>query len=160
MRVGLSFAKGLSLALNAPIVPIKSLNALAHSIAEEAIDTAPTICPLITARKGEAFGKLIKFEDDKLGTILTTFCGDVDFILNLLKKQNVIVGGPGADLLFEERKDKLANSTIYIENYNSSAASVGRLAQNSTTTVSTAQSSRDIEPMYLKEFTVTPRKSS
>ncbi len=161
LRVGLSYAKGVSLALDVPIIPISSLDALAHSIAVRSgnIKEGETICPLITARRNEAFGKIVRIEGGRLIEVRPVFCGERDYLLSVIGTECDIVGGGGADLLFNGQKDKFVTEINYVSGLGSSAASVGKLANMTGNNGITAKASRDIEPMYMKEFTVTPRKS-
>jgi tRNA threonylcarbamoyladenosine biosynthesis protein TsaB len=58
LRIGAGAAKGLAFAGETPIVGVSTLDALAANIAE----SAPTICPMLDARKGEVYTAFYRFD--------------------------------------------------------------------------------------------------
>jgi tRNA threonylcarbamoyladenosine biosynthesis protein TsaB len=59
LRVGLSTAKGLALALGIPLAPVPTLDALASALPFAALP----VCPLLDARKGEVYLSLYHWAD-------------------------------------------------------------------------------------------------
>lgn len=57
VRVGISFVKGLALALGRPVIPISSLELLAFNASTSLIP----VCPMFDARKGEVYAALYAF---------------------------------------------------------------------------------------------------
>lgn len=60
LRVGLSFAKALNLALNIPIVAVESLYGIAFGFSPE---KGTKVAPLLDAQKGEVYASLFRMED-------------------------------------------------------------------------------------------------
>ena len=68
LRICASTAKGLALALNVPIVAVKSLEAMAYNF-EGTVNTL--ICPMMDARRGQVYTGIYMFEEDSHGKGLT-----------------------------------------------------------------------------------------
>jgi len=122
LRVGLSFAKGLAMADRAAVVPVGTLDALAHQLVEalERSEGKPELgtrfCPLTTARRGEAFGRLFVITDAGLEPASEPFltgagelaehlkCADIKGVASLSTGEDDIstttcIGGEGADAM-------------------------------------------------------------
>ena len=65
LRIGAAAAKGLAFALGIPIVPVPTLDAIAFNMA----GSRDLLCPLLDARRGEAYTGLYEFVDDELVVI-------------------------------------------------------------------------------------------
>lgn len=59
LRIGMSVVKGLSMGVKVPVVPIPSLDGLAHNVCY----ASHLVCPLIDARKGEVYAAFYKKTD-------------------------------------------------------------------------------------------------
>lgn len=99
LRIGSATAKGLGLALNKPIVPVPTVDALAYNI----WGTEKLICPLMDARRQQAYTGLYTFQNGKLQVILPQCAVSIDEITAEINKQNreVIFLGDGV-LVFQE----------------------------------------------------------
>jgi tRNA threonylcarbamoyladenosine biosynthesis protein TsaB len=62
LRVGVATAKGLALALDLPVAPVATLDALASNLP---FADAP-VCPLLDARKGEVYLALYRWSEDRM----------------------------------------------------------------------------------------------
>jgi tRNA threonylcarbamoyladenosine biosynthesis protein TsaB len=62
LRVGAATAKGLALALDVPVAPVPTLDALAATLP---FANAP-VCPLLDARKGEVYCSLYRWRDGSM----------------------------------------------------------------------------------------------
>lgn len=62
LRVGVATAKGLALALEVPVAPVPTLDALAATLP---FADAP-VCPLLDARKGEVYCSLYRWRGDRM----------------------------------------------------------------------------------------------
>jgi tRNA threonylcarbamoyladenosine biosynthesis protein TsaB len=60
LRIGMSVVKGLALKNKAPIIPVPTLDGLAHNLTYSSL----LICPLIDARKGEVYTAFYKKDSD------------------------------------------------------------------------------------------------
>ena len=65
MRIGAATAKGLSQALNIPIVNVPTLEALAYNI----VEADKLICPIMDARRGNVFAAIYKMSNEGLEVI-------------------------------------------------------------------------------------------
>jgi tRNA threonylcarbamoyladenosine biosynthesis protein TsaB len=66
LRVGVSYVKGLALAVKTKVAGVPSLDAIALCAAEARRDSSVTICPVIDARKGEVYTSLYHVAADAL----------------------------------------------------------------------------------------------
>ena len=57
LRIGSATAKGLGLALNLPIVPVKTVDALAYNL----YGTDKLVCPLMDARRNQVYTGIYSF---------------------------------------------------------------------------------------------------
>src|SRR5262245_6636226 len=62
LRVGLATIKGLAMALDLPVAPVPTLDALAARVP---FADAP-VCPILDARKGEVYLSLYRWRDDRM----------------------------------------------------------------------------------------------
>lgn len=62
LRIGSATAKGLGLALNIPIVPVPTVDALAYNL----YGSSRLICPLMDARRNQVYTGIYTFEADAL----------------------------------------------------------------------------------------------
>lgn len=92
LRIGLATAKGLCYALNKPLICLSTLEILASTVKEDAVDL---ICPMIDARRMEVFtacySKDLKIIKEPFATILTPECFS-DILLN----RHVLFTGNGS----------------------------------------------------------------
>ncbi|MBQ6550384.1 MAG: tRNA (adenosine(37)-N6)-threonylcarbamoyltransferase complex dimerization subunit type 1 TsaB [Lachnospiraceae bacterium] len=62
LRIGAAAAKGLAFALDIPIVPVPTLDAIAYGMA----GSACILCPMMDARRGEVYAGLYEFDGTEL----------------------------------------------------------------------------------------------
>lgn len=67
LRIGSATAKGLGLALNLPIVPVKTVDALAYNL----YGTDKLVCPLMDARRNQVYTGVYTFQKKENGYELT-----------------------------------------------------------------------------------------
>ena len=161
LRVGLSFAKGLTLGSNCQIIPVNTLQALAHTIYRQYRQTsisenhAKTVFASTIARKAESFGGLFEFNsgsDYPMEVSQTRLYQSND--LQQLLDNETLFGGEGVDSL-------LLNSGVQIEGNDrilwkvmASAVSVGYIGLNYLENGGEAADIFNLQPMYINEFTV------
>lgn len=99
LRIGSATAKGLGLALNKPIIPVPTVDALAYNI----WGTDKLVCPLMDARRGQVYTGLYTFKKGKLYTIISQYAVDIAEITAEINKRGreVIFLGDGV-FVFEE----------------------------------------------------------
>lgn len=168
LRVGMSFAKGIAMALKVPLVPVNTLDALALELIyfcrESGIDlkSGQTILVSTIARKGESFCQIYKLQKDEIIQTRTgdTFMGNLDNIIDQ-SPSDTSIAGPGIDHLINSDSDLLQGERlVHLSGLKPSARSIGIIGEKLL-----CESSRDFtdfhsfEPMYIKEFTIKSRLS-
>ncbi len=176
LRVGLSFAKGFALGVGAAVVPVMTLDGLAHRIYVHINNRLGSgsdyrLCPLTVARRGEVFGRLYKHNKGDLLPESDPFLADAEELCRRFSER-LIIGGEGADALRSELAERLGNSllnisetiesfsestnnVIFIPKMQASASSIGQIGMNIwQTDRQSLQPAGSLEPLYLKEFTV------
>lgn len=105
LRIGCASAKGLGLALDCPLVPVPTVDALAYNM----YGSSALICPLMDARREQVYTGLYRFE--KKDGVYEMICEvpqcaiSIDEILNIVNtwEQEVIFLGDGVPVY----KDKI-----------------------------------------------------
>ena len=77
LRIGSATAKGLGLALNKPIIPVPTIDALAYNL----WGTDKQICPLMDARRQQTYTGLYTMENGKLTTVIAQCAVDIGEIV-------------------------------------------------------------------------------
>lgn len=77
LRIGSATAKGLGLALDKPIVSVPTVDALAYNL----WNVSEQVCPLMDARRQQAYTGLYEFKDGELHTILPQCAVGIDEIV-------------------------------------------------------------------------------
>ena len=99
LRIGSATAKGLGLALNKPIIPVPTVDALAYNL----WGINQQICPLMDARRQQTYTGLYTFANGKFETILSQCAVDISEIVKIINKtqQSTVFLGDGVPV-FEE----------------------------------------------------------
>ncbi|OOB78350.1 MAG: tRNA (adenosine(37)-N6)-threonylcarbamoyltransferase complex dimerization subunit type 1 TsaB [Epulopiscium sp. Nuni2H_MBin001] len=95
LRIGVSAAKALALALNIKLIGISTLDVLAYSV----YNTNKIICPIMDARRNQVYTALYTFEDSNLTMLQPHMAVDIHEILELALtyKKDVVFVGDGID---------------------------------------------------------------
>ncbi len=91
LRIGSATAKGLGLALNKPIIPVPTVDALAYNL----WGVQKQICPLMDARRQQAYTGLYAFSDGKFETLISQCAVDISEIvekINETQKATIFLG--------------------------------------------------------------------
>lgn len=93
LRIGSATAKGLGLALDKPIIPVPTIDALAYNL----WGTDKLVCPLLDARRQQVYTGLYTFESGRLVTQLPQCAVDIHEIIEEVNKaqKTVIFLGDG-----------------------------------------------------------------
>jgi tRNA threonylcarbamoyl adenosine modification protein YeaZ/ribosomal-protein-alanine acetyltransferase len=100
LRIGSATAKGLGLALNIPIIPVPTVDALAYNLYR----CADIICPIMDARRNQVYTGLYKFENGELEVIEKQCAVDISEIVDKIndvctkENKNVIFLGDGVSV--------------------------------------------------------------
>ena len=89
LRIGLATAKGLSYALNIPLIPMDTLSVIAIAVKEEATDF---ICPLIDARRMEVFTALYDKELNLVSAPVALIIDEKSYAEQLLNHKILFCG--------------------------------------------------------------------
>lgn len=91
LRIGSATAKGLALALNKQIVSVPTVDALAYNL----WGCEDQVCPLMDARRQQAYTGLYTFSDGQMQTLLPQCAAGIDEItakINESGKKTVFLG--------------------------------------------------------------------
>ena len=154
LRIGVSTAKGLCMALDKPLIAVNTLAAMTEQV--RYFYPADTLfCPMIDARRMEVYCAIYGQDGSQVRATSATVLDEISFA-DLLERAPVVFFGDGADktrlLLTHE------NARFPLGQVRPSARTVGTLAVEAYA----AGAFEDLvtfEPYYLKEFRVTtPRQ--
>lgn len=111
LRIGSATAKGLGFALNKPIIPVPTVDALAYNI----WGTEKLVCPLMDARRQQVYTGLYTFEEGKLHTIIPQCAVDISEVVAEVNKRNreVIFLGDGVPVFREYLAEHIAVSYLF-----------------------------------------------
>ena len=128
LRIGAATAKGLGLALQIPLVPVETVDALAYNL----YDAKGLICPMLDARRAQVYTGIYRFENHRLTTIQPQRPEAAEQLVDELNAlgEPVTVLGDGADvceeLLNEHLQVPWSKAPAHLQKQR--AASVGALA--------------------------------
>ena len=111
LRIGAATAKGLGLALNIPIIPVPTLDALAYNL----YGSDKLICPMMDARRDQVYTGLYEFKDGELITVEKQCAADISDIsekINALCRETVFLGD-GADAYREKLNELIKVKYVY-----------------------------------------------
>lgn len=111
LRIGSATAKGLGLALDIPIIPVPTVDALAYNL----YGSQMLICPLMDARRNQVYTGLYTFEGEELVTLVAQSAVDISEIIDKINETNkeVIFLGDGVSV-YEEKIKELTNVGFYL----------------------------------------------
>ncbi len=103
LRIGAATAKGLCLALNIPLIPVPTVDALAYNLA----GSASLVCPLMNARRNQTYTGIYQFEGNEM-TVLREQCVlSLEEIIEDLNERegSVVFLGDGLSVFEEQIKE-------------------------------------------------------
>ena len=105
LRIGSATAKGLALALNKEIVSVPTVDALAYNM----WGCRDLVCPLMDARRKQAYTGLYRFSDGKMDTLIKQCVVQIDEIIDKINKegQKVIFLGDGVPVFKEYIRENI-----------------------------------------------------
>jgi tRNA threonylcarbamoyladenosine biosynthesis protein TsaB len=150
LRIGVSTAKGLSYALEKPLISISTLKALAYQVK---IDDG-VIVSMLDARRMEVYSAVYDSNYNEIRETQAQILDKTSFISDL-NQNNVYFIGNGV-----EKTKNLINhpNAVFIENKLPSAKEMGALAYNKYR-ISNFEDVAYFEPYYLKDFVALKPKS-
>lgn len=147
LRIGTSTAKGICYGLDAQLIAVNTLEAMAHGISKY-FDQETLLCPMLDARRMEVYC-LAMINDGKILEPTNARIIDENSFQNLLDKNKVVFFGNGAI----KCKSILGNhnNAIFIDDIYPSAIQIGELAWEKHQNAS-YEDLAYFEPFYLKDF--------
>ena len=105
LRIGSATVKGLAYAINKPIVPVPTCDAMAYNLCM----SSDLICPIIDARRNQVYTALYEFENGVAIKILEQTALDICELIDKLNKLNkkVIFLGDGVPVHTDTINEKL-----------------------------------------------------
>lgn len=146
LRIAVSYAKGLSMALGIPIVGIPTLSILAEGIWKK--HTADYAVPLLDARRMEVYTTVVDAEGNAFWPIQPMVIDATSF--DQLSNQQVVFAGNGVEKVAKtiNQSNFLFDSDIKLEAGDMAALVEQRVQQGSF------DDAMELVPHYLKEFAV------
>lgn len=123
LRIGVTAAKVLALAMEKPIIGVPTLDCLAHSF----YFTERYICPIMDARRNQVYTALYKWTDTTLERLTDYLAIDLNQYLEQLQldTQKVIFLGDGVTSYKEKIQDLLGDKALFAPTFlNQQRASV------------------------------------
>lgn len=147
LRVGMASAKGLSYALNKPLITVGSLNVLAAGVIADSVPGENVIfCPMIDARRMEVYSALYDGELNELFPPSAVILAPSTFA-NWLLKNTICFFGDGASKF----KDLVNSSNAIFKPQGNNSLAMSLLAFKKYDLRDFADNAY-VEPLYLKEF--------
>jgi tRNA threonylcarbamoyladenosine biosynthesis protein TsaB len=110
LRIGSATVKGLSLALDKPVVPVPTLEGLAYNM----WGNQDLICPIMDARRNQVYTALYRFADGNLICELEQVPMDIDELLDIVAEKNEKVTFVGDGIkIYGSRIAERLNENMY-----------------------------------------------
>ena len=154
LRIGLSTAKGLSMALQKPIIAVPTLDALAYEYCRtNPASVGALICPLIDAKRDEVFYCFYETTDAGVKRLSEYSIESVARVgEEAARYGSVVFVGDGTRKM--EKTPGMAGKYRFAPENICSPSSVGILAEKEGRRLSAKETST-LEPLYLRDFVTT-----
>lgn len=115
LRIGVTTAKALALALDKPVIGVPTLDVIAHNI----VCTSSKICPIMDARRNQVYTACYKWEGKELLRLTEYRAIDIDDYLRELaaSHENIIFLGDGVWQYKDKIKAYLAEKVEFVPSY-------------------------------------------
>lgn len=150
LRIGVTTAKALGLALNIPVIGVPTLDAMAYNMTH----TDYLICPIMDARRGQVYTSLYKWEQGELRRLVPHTACDMEAYLEELaqREEAVIFLGDGVAVHEEKIKSRLKEAALFAPSFlslqrASTVAEVATVLYERGEAVSAAE----LVPIYLRK---------
>lgn len=141
VRIGLSAAKGMGLALDIPLIPLSSLEAIAFSYAHENANFEGDIVVAIDARRGEIYLQSFEINSGQVKAVSEAAAVPVEAAKDNIPSAVSVVIGSAGEILKDEKLQ-------YAEGYNHPKAEM--IALWAAHALSLAMDSDQVSPLYLR----------
>lgn len=146
LRIGVSAAKGLCLALDVPLIAVSTLDAMAYQLSRRSFDEV-LYCPMIDARRMEVYSALYDGSMAQIKPIAPVILEDYAYE-DILEQSRVLFFGDGSN----KAKNVIKHANAYfVDQIVPSAEEVTLLAFDKFNSQA-FENVVSFEPFYLKEF--------
>ena len=154
LRIGLSTAKGLAVALARPLIAVPTLDALVQEyVRSERVTTKKTVCALIDAKRDEAFYAFYSVDAAGFRKRSEYQIASASSIVEAVAHQGLVVFiGDGTGKI--RNTPGLKKEMSYVDSIRCNPVSVGMLAEQGGIRLTPSETSV-LEPMYLRDFAAT-----
>lgn len=110
LRIGAATAKGLCIALDIPLIPVPTVDALAYNLAGD----ASLVCPLMNARRNQTYTGIYRFDGNEMIVERQQCVVSLEEIIEDLnaRKEPVVFLGDGIPV-FEEQIKEICKLSYY-----------------------------------------------
>ena len=153
LRIGLTTAKGLAVALSRPLVAVPTLDALVQEyLRSGAVPDAKTVCALIDAKRDEAFFAIYSVDAAGFQKRSGYQIASASTIVDAVPSDGLVVFV--GDAIRKIRNIPALNKQLsFVDSIRCNPVSVGLLAEGGIRL--SASETSVLEPMYLRDFTAT-----
>lgn len=115
LRIGVTAAKTLALALNVPIIGVPTLDVIAGGICF----TEHFICPIMDARRNQVYTAVYQHKDGQLERLTEHCAADINEQLEKLNEYDgqIIFMGDGVNVYKEVIQEKLGNKALFAPSF-------------------------------------------
>lgn len=153
LRIGGSTAKGLAMALNVPIIPIPTIDAMAYNL----YMTDAYICPIMDARRNQVYTGICTFKKDDFEVIMEQTPMAIDELLNKIEEiyaknnKDIVFLGDGVPVFSRYINERMTIPHYYAPAHinrqrAATVATLGNIYYNQGKHVSAAE----FTPVYLR----------
>jgi tRNA threonylcarbamoyladenosine biosynthesis protein TsaB len=156
LRIGVSTAKGLSFALDKPLIAVETLAAMAQGMLDTGnVDADTLLCPMIDARRMEVYAALFDTEGNIVKPTAAEIVDEHSFN-NYLQEKKILFFGDGAEKCREFLGEN--ENAIFAAGFTNSATHLTKQAAERCAD-GVFEDVAYFEPYYLKDFLVTQKKA-
>lgn len=147
LRIGLSTLKGISYALNIPIVFVNTLDAISSAMIEEFNQNDFIYCPMIDARRNEVYTASFNNKNELQGDYTSLILNNGLDLNVLYNKKKIVVGGDG----IKKSQNVLFNNEVTYSNIQTTSSRY--LVSLATKKILNKEFENNVycEPLYLKK---------
>ena len=115
LRIGVTAAKALALALEVPIIGVPTLDTMAHAM----VYTDYLIAPIMDARRNQVYTALYKWESGVLNRLTEHMAVDIESYIDDLNKrqEKIIFLGDGISAYEEKIKEVLGEKAVFAPSF-------------------------------------------
>lgn len=148
LRIGVSLAKGLCMALNVPLISVDTLDVMSWQVSR--VNSSQALyCPMIDARRMEVYCKVLSAESLEVQPVEAKVIDEHSF-RDLLSNGRILFFGNGSGKC---KPFMVHPNADFIQDVTPSAKGVGELAFKKYT-LNQFEDQVRFEPFYLKEFMI------